>query len=112
MQCLSQGIARHALAGYARGRPAELVSRADCCHTRPRSGRWRPGLEERPVQHSPSNDRTRAGETGRAHLSTDEVHRLTLFKWRYTLEALGFAGGEVDDLMFLAWLHATSRLPR
>jgi hypothetical protein len=33
-----------------------------------------------------------------------------LFKWRYSLEALGFDRGEVDQLVFLTWLSATSRV--
>ena len=45
-------------------------------------------------------------------MSKDELHQLTLFKWRYTLEALGFTAPEVEDLMFLAWLNATARLAR
>jgi hypothetical protein len=42
-------------------------------------------------------------------LSTAELHRLTLFKWRYTLESYGFSDYEVDQLLFLPWLHATRR---
>jgi hypothetical protein len=38
------------------------------------------------------------------------MHQLTLFKWRYSLEALGFDGYQVDQLMFLAWLRATRRV--
>jgi hypothetical protein len=52
------------------------------------------------------------GDKMHTHLTRDELHQLTLFKWRYTLEALGFVGDEVDDLMFLAWLNATARLKR
>jgi len=43
-------------------------------------------------------------------LSASELHRLTLFKWRYSLEALGFEPQEVDQLMFLTWLRATRRV--
>jgi hypothetical protein len=42
-------------------------------------------------------------------LSKAELHRLTLFKWRYTLESYGFSDREVDQLLFLTWLHATRR---
>jgi hypothetical protein len=42
-------------------------------------------------------------------LSRRELHRLTLFKWRYTLESLGFRAHQVEELMFLAWLRATAR---
>jgi hypothetical protein len=41
-------------------------------------------------------------------LSRPELHRLTLFKWRYTLEALGFRAQQVEQLMFLAWLRANA----
>jgi hypothetical protein len=42
-------------------------------------------------------------------LSRAELHRLTLFKWRYTLESYGFSDWQVDNLVFLTWLHATRR---
>jgi hypothetical protein len=45
------------------------------------------------------------------HLSKLELHRLTLYKWRYTLESLGFVGSQVNELMFLRWLRATARVP-
>jgi hypothetical protein len=40
-------------------------------------------------------------------LSAIELYQLTLYKWRYSLEAFGFEAGEVRDLMFLKWLHAS-----
>lgn len=43
-------------------------------------------------------------------LTQDELYRLTLFKWRYSLEASGFEHHEVEDLVFLKWLHASRRL--
>jgi hypothetical protein len=43
-------------------------------------------------------------------LSASELHRLTLYKWRYALEALGFAGDQVRNLMFLKWLLVSQRL--
>ena len=39
-----------------------------------------------------------------------ELHRLTLYKWRYSLEAFGFAPDQVSQLVFLKWLHTTGRL--
>ena len=43
-------------------------------------------------------------------LSSNELYQLTLYKWRYSLEAYGFAQHEVKDLMFMKWLHATRRI--
>ena len=43
-------------------------------------------------------------------LSTAELYQLTLYKWRYSLEAYGFAQHEIRELMFLKWLHATRRV--
>ena len=43
-------------------------------------------------------------------LSADELYQLTLYKWRYSLEAYGFPPGQVRDLMFLKWLHASRRV--
>ena len=43
-------------------------------------------------------------------LSTSDLYRLTLYKWRYALEAFGFDGGEVRALMFLKWLHVSHKL--
>jgi hypothetical protein len=43
-------------------------------------------------------------------LSSNELYQLTLYKWRYSLEAYGFAQHEVKDLMFIKWLHATRRV--
>jgi len=44
------------------------------------------------------------------HLNAAELHRLTLYKWRYTLESLGFQDWQVHELMFLTWLRATARV--
>jgi hypothetical protein len=38
-------------------------------------------------------------------LSNTDLQRLTLFKWRYSLEAQGFAPSECDGLLFLRWLR-------
>ena len=43
-------------------------------------------------------------------LSATELYQLTLYKWRYSLEAYGFEQHEVKDLMFMKWLHATRRV--
>lgn len=43
-------------------------------------------------------------------LSPAELYQLTLYKWRYSLEAYGFDRHEVRDLMFLKWLHASRRV--
>jgi hypothetical protein len=46
----------------------------------------------------------------RESLSRAELHSLTLFKWRYSLEALGFDAHQVNQLVFLTWLRATRRV--
>jgi hypothetical protein len=43
-------------------------------------------------------------------LSQEELYQLTLYKWRYSLEAYGFEHHEVRELMFLKWLHASKRV--
>ena len=43
-------------------------------------------------------------------LSANELYQLTLYKWRYSLEAYGFEQDEVRELMFLKWLHASRRV--
>jgi hypothetical protein len=43
-------------------------------------------------------------------LSADELYQLTLYKWRYSLEAFGFDDREVRELMFLKWLHTSRRV--
>ncbi|MCA1646945.1 MAG: hypothetical protein LC797_16280 [Chloroflexi bacterium] len=43
-------------------------------------------------------------------LSANELYQLTLYKWRYSLEAYGFQPPEVRQLMFLKWLHASRRV--
>jgi hypothetical protein len=51
-----------------------------------------------------------AGEAEANPLSAHELYQLTLYKWRYSLEAYGFDAQEVRDLMFLKWLHASRRV--
>jgi hypothetical protein len=43
-------------------------------------------------------------------LSADELYQLTLYKWRYSLEAYGFEAAEVRALMFMKWLYASHRV--
>ena len=45
-----------------------------------------------------------------SHLSAGELYQLTLYKWRYSLEAYGFDPYQVRQLMFLKWLHASKRV--
>ena len=42
----------------------------------------------------------------RAALTAQDVRRLTLFKWRYSLESAGFTSQQAAHLLFLKWLHA------
>ena len=49
-------------------------------------------------------------ETEEQPLSEAELYQLTLYKWRYSLEAYGFNGNEVKDLMFLKWLVTSRRV--
>jgi hypothetical protein len=44
-------------------------------------------------------------------LSAAELYQLTLYKWRYSLEAYGFDAGTVRELMFLKWLYSSHHLP-
>ena len=43
-------------------------------------------------------------------LTPTELYQLTLYKWRYALEAFGFDCVEVRALMFLKWLHVSHKL--
>jgi len=43
-------------------------------------------------------------------LTAHELYQLTLYKWRYSLEAYGFDHHEVRHLMFVKWLHASRRV--
>jgi hypothetical protein len=43
-------------------------------------------------------------------LTPEELYQLTLYKWRYSLEAYGFERSEVRDLMFLKWLRAAGKI--
>ena len=43
-------------------------------------------------------------------LTPNELYQLTLYKWRYSLEAYGFEPTEVRALMFMKWLYASHRV--
>jgi len=45
-------------------------------------------------------------DTLRAALTAQDVRRLTLFKWRYSLESAGFTSQQAAHLLFLKWLYA------
>jgi len=49
------------------------------------------------------------GASLRATLTAQDVRRLTLFKWRYSLESAGFTPRQAAHLLFLKWLHARRR---
>lgn len=40
-------------------------------------------------------------------LTAAQVRALTLFKWRYSLQATGFNRQESERLLFMKWLYAT-----
>lgn len=42
----------------------------------------------------------------RTPLTAQDVRRLTLFKWRYSLESAGFTSQQAAHLLFMKWLHA------
>ena len=48
------------------------------------------------------DDRT----TVRPPLTSEDIRRLTLYKWRYSLESSGFTAEQVGRLLFLKWLYA------
>ena len=65
----------------------------------------------------PDSSTTPDGTTGTSSIVVDEgplsaaeLYQLTLYKWRYSLEAYGFEPHEVRELMFLKWLHASRRV--
>jgi len=49
------------------------------------------------------------GASLRATLTAQDVRRLTLFKWRYSLESAGFTPRQAGHLLFLKWLYARRR---
>ncbi|MCC7370263.1 MAG: hypothetical protein IT306_17700 [Chloroflexi bacterium] len=54
----------------------------------------------------PVRDARLARGSMRAALTAQDVRRLTLFKWRYSLESAGFSSQQAARLLFLKWLHA------
>ena len=62
--------------------------------------------------NSAADSATPAAETSQseAELSAAELYQLTLYKWRYSLEAFGFDEQQVRDLMFMKWLYASRRI--
>jgi hypothetical protein len=42
-------------------------------------------------------------------LSAQDVRRLTLWKWRYSLESAGFTTEQAEHLLFLKWQHDKRR---
>ena len=63
------------------------------------------GEASRPTAMS-AREARRAGGGVRAVLTAQDVRRLTLFKWRYSLESAGFSSHQAEHLLFLKWLHA------
>ena len=50
------------------------------------------------------------GGAPRYALTQEDIRRLTLYKWRYSLESSGFTTEQVGRLLFLKWLHANHAL--
>lgn len=64
----------------------------------------------RPPMHQPAQ--TRASKAASEEpLSLRELHQLTLYKWSYTLRSHGFKPWQIEELIFLKWMHKTGRLP-
>lgn len=63
------------------------------------------GAARRPAAVSARPTRPSGGGV-RAALTAQDVRRLTLFKWRYSLESAGFSSQQAEQLLFLKWLHA------
>jgi hypothetical protein len=55
--------------------------------------------------YDPSTDITPAGAP-RLSLKAQDVRRLTLFKWKYSLESAGFSSHAAEQLLFLKWMNA------
>jgi hypothetical protein len=55
---------------------------------------------------TPAREARLASVGVRAVLTAQDVRRLTLFKWRYSLESAGFSTHQAEHLLFLKWLHA------
>jgi hypothetical protein len=48
----------------------------------------------------------------RPNLTATDVRRLTLFKWRYSLETAGFSRAQAAHLLFLKWRLARQQQAR
>jgi hypothetical protein len=59
-----------------------------------------------PAAAMPAREARLASSGVRAALTAQDVRRLTLFKWRYSLESAGFSPRQAEYLLFLKWLHA------
>ena len=74
------------------------------------TGGWptRPAATPAHRAHSGASQRgpSPRGSGPRAALTAQDVRRLTLFKWRYSLESAGFSSRQAAHLLFLKWLHA------
>jgi hypothetical protein len=49
----------------------------------------------------------RAPSQPRMLLTHEDVRRLTLYKWRYSLESVGFTPEQIGRLLFLKWLYVS-----
>jgi hypothetical protein len=45
-----------------------------------------------------------------AYLTTQDISRLTAYKWRYSLEAHGFSSDQAARLLFMKWLYRQGNL--
>lgn len=45
-------------------------------------------------------------------LTAQDMRRLTLYKWKYSLESAGFTSHEAGHLLFLKWLYARREMWR
>ncbi|HLI28840.1 MAG TPA: hypothetical protein VKZ60_17380 [Chloroflexota bacterium] len=51
-----------------------------------------------------------SGEATTSPLTAADRERLTFFKWRYILQADGFAAAQARRLTFMRWLYLQGRL--
>jgi hypothetical protein len=63
-----------------------------------------------PATSNAADTQAQATASEQGALTPAELYQLTLYKWRYSLEAYGFDTHEVRELMFLKWLHASQRV--
>lgn len=78
----------------------------DQTHGTPRDGAGpAPPTSEGAAAGRPGDSGGRRAGT-RPPLTSEDVRRLTLYKWRYSLESTGFTTDQVGHLLFLKWLYA------